>query len=392
MGVINGEVDGGATTPRVVDNDDTQPAAAPLSAGLPKSAGYTTFSTGGIPRTPGTAKEAERVEELELKARKFDRKDLAIKLKIRLAKVVLRSINCCCSIVVLALVISTFAIFYATRHLASRDIAGAEFRPWAVDTPQWPQIVTLVVACISMILSFSIMYSYWRGGHHMAERQALRVTVIAGALFLGTVIMWAAIIGIMQTARSNSDGKDIWGWACNDNKRRALFSDSVDYVLVCRQQDWVVVCAIIEISVEFLAILVYLFAFYRIFYSKKRLRKSMSVRDEARQELWLAQLKEKGDLEAVGSDDETSKNTAYNQLNANTRVVPEKSEVPILQAVPSAAKRHGSIAAASTNGTQNSGIPPVPPPPVLPAALAELQGPRSPRVVSFAAEPKSNAA
>ena len=378
-GVINGEIGGDSNT--TASRHSPSPTnehipAAPLSAHLPRSASIGPLSA-GLPRTPGTAKEADRVEHLELKARKHDRKDLAIKLKVRLAKVVLRSINCACSLVVLALVASTFAIFYATRHMAKRNDA----QPWATDTPQWPQIVTLVVACISLCLGLFIMYSYWRGGHNLAEKAALRATVIAGALFLLTVIMWASIIGIMQAARGSNDGKDIWGWACNDNTRRKLFQDSIDYTLVCRQQDWVVVCAIIEISVEFLAIMVYLFAFWRIFYSKRKLRKSMNLRDEARASLWLAQLKERGDDLEAGGADETSKNTAYNQLNSNTQVVPEKSSVPILQAVPMAARRNGSVVGTPTS----DGIPPVPPPPVLPAAIAEMQGgQRSPRVVSFA--------
>lgn len=417
IGVINGEIDGSSAAQK---HHDMHIPAAPLSAKLPMTAIYDTVSN-PIPRTPGTAKEVDRIEELEAKARKYDANDLAIKLRVRLAKVILRSINCACSIVVLAMVASTFAIFFATRHLAPRN----NLQPWAADTPQWPQIVTLVVACISLLLSLSIMYSYWRGGHKLAERAALRATVIAGILFVGMVIMWAVIIGIMQSSRANSNGHDIWDWACNDNTRRKLFADSVDYVLVCRQQDWVVVCAIIEISVEFLAIGVYMFGFYRIFVSKKRLRKSTMMRDDARSSLWLAQLRERGQLDDLENQhDETSKNTAYNTLCSRSQTVPEKNVVPILQAVPPAARRNhqqqqpqqmmqmqpmqpiqstspvsplsqrtpsppgtsGSNGSAGSAVSAGSYVPPVPPPPMLPAALAEMHGQaqRSPRVVSFA--------
>ncbi|TGZ78960.1 hypothetical protein EX30DRAFT_342817 [Ascodesmis nigricans] len=324
MGVVNGEV--GATVAPYTPVSPVSPSrdgefrfpAAPLSAGL---------------KTPGTAKEEARVQELEEKAILEDRKDLAIKLKVRLAKVVLRSINCACSLVVLALVSSTFAIFFATRNLAPRN----NFRPWAVDTPQWPQIVILVIACISLILSFGIMYGYWKGGHSRAERMALRATIFAGGVFIFTIVIWSIGIGVMQGSRDNNDDKDMWGWSCKDNMRKKLYQDTINYDLVCRQQDWVVVCAIIEIGVETLAIAVYLFAFYRLFYTKRRLRKSLQIRDEARSSLWLAKLQEQRDLEEGQPDAETAKNTAYNQLHSKTAYASPPVDghvVPILQAPP----------------------------------------------------------
>ncbi|KAF8247474.1 hypothetical protein K440DRAFT_298863 [Wilcoxina mikolae CBS 423.85] len=328
FGVVNGEVGGavnGEITGVAVSTPTEQFARypiAPLSAGL---------------KTSGTTREEIRVAELEEKAQQEDRRDLAVKLKVRLAKVVLRSINCACSMVVLALVSSTFAIFNATRNLAPRN----KFRPWSASTPTWPQIAILVISCISLFLSLCIMFSYWKGGHNRAERIALHATIFAGAVFIFTIAMWSAGIGIMQASRSGNDDQDLWGWACKDNIRRKLFQDSINYTLVCRQQDWVVVCAIIEISVEFIAICIYLFAFYRLFYTKRRLRKSMNVRDEARSSLWLAKLKEQKELEET--DPETSKNTTYNQLNFNsahlnsnsaTYEAEEGRVVPILQPAP----------------------------------------------------------
>ena len=102
MGPVNGEVGGApgymnADTPTSVQY--ARYPIAPLSAG---------------PRTGATTFEEQRVAELEDKAREEDKKDLvriypaflidghpltltkAVKLKVRLAKVVLRSINCAC--------------------------------------------------------------------------------------------------------------------------------------------------------------------------------------------------------------------------------------------------------------------------------------------------------
>jgi len=185
-----------------------------------------------------------------------------VKLKVRLAKVVLRSINCACrfvtplpppsvavlvltslcSLVVLALVASTFAIFNATRNLKPRN----GLPPWAMKTPTWPQITIIVIASISLALSLFIMYSYWKGGHNKAEKLALHATIFAGAVFIFTIAMWSAGIGIMQASRAGNDDKDLWGWSCKDNTRRKLFEDSIDYTLVCRQQ----VCIIARGSIE----------------------------------------------------------------------------------------------------------------------------------------------
>lgn len=341
MSVVNGEVGGAIVTQEIQTPTDqwARYPITPLSAGLKTS--NTMYSTN----------EEQRVAELEEKARAEDQRDLAVKLKVRLAKVVLRSINCACSLVVLALVASTFAIFNATRNLKPRN----GLPPWAIKTPTWPQITIIVIASISLALSLFIMYSYWKGGHNKAEKLALHATIFAGAVFIFTIAMWSAGIGIMQASRAGNDDKDLWGWSCKDNTRRKLFEDSIDYTLVCRQQDWVVVCAIIEISVEFLAICVYLFAFYRLFYTKRRLRKSMNVRDEARSSLWLAKLKEQKEAEADDADHETSRNTTYNQLNSKTAVfddadraeegrIEETRSVPILQPAP-VAKRAGGQAA-----------------------------------------------
>jgi hypothetical protein len=55
-------------------------------------------------------------------------------------------------------------------------------------------------------------------------------------------------------------------------------------------QNWSLICCIIEVVVEVIAIIIYGITFYR-YYTKRRLRKTMAVRDRARSDLYLAQLK-----------------------------------------------------------------------------------------------------
>jgi len=102
--------------------------------------------------------------------------------------------------------------------------------------------------------------------------------------------MWGIAAGILQGAKNNSGNKDVWGWSCVDNKRRQLFSEKVNYALVCRMQSWSLVCCLIEVVLESITIVLYGVVFYR-YYSKQRLRKSMDIRDRARSDLYLAQLR-----------------------------------------------------------------------------------------------------
>lgn len=108
--------------------------------------------------------------------------------------------------------------------------------PWAVATPQWPQIVVLCIAVVSLCISLYIMYGYWRGGHKRAEKVAVYWTVFAVGTFIFTIVMWAIAAGIMQGSRNSAEGKDLWGWACKDNVRRKLFEEDINYKLVCREQ------------------------------------------------------------------------------------------------------------------------------------------------------------
>jgi hypothetical protein len=148
-------------------------------------------------------------------------------------------------------------------------------------------------------------------------------------------------------------------------------------------KNWVIVCAIIEICAEVLTMGVYAFAVYRITYSKRKLRKSMNIRNEARSSVWMAKLKEQKQEEE--SDPETYMNTTYNQ-NSNTPYIEaeEGRAVPILQAPPPGP--HAKI----QQETDAMDVPLTPPltPPHMPAA-AERDVPLSPKSVSFQAPPHS---
>ena len=105
-----------------------------------------------------------------------------------------------------------------------------------------------------------------------------------------SLVLWVVTAVVLQHSKNNSNNKDMWGWSCVSNTRSDVFGDKVDYALICRLQNWALICIIIEVVIEVLCILLYSIVFYR-YYTKRRLFKSMDMLDRARSDLYLAQLR-----------------------------------------------------------------------------------------------------
>ncbi|KAL8694160.1 MAG: hypothetical protein Q9218_001157 [Villophora microphyllina] len=246
------------------------------------------------PGTPGrmlnplspTFREEQILEKHEGKAEKENARDLKSKTRVRMAKMCLRGVNFSCSLIVLSMLSATFTIFNASKNLPPRGKSP----PWAPHQQTWPQITLLCIACVSLAMSVGILYAYWKGGHRRAEKAAVYYTVFAIGFFIFSIVMWAIGAAILNESKKSGNSKDMWGWACKDGKRKDLFQEDVDYALVCRLQNWSLICAFIEIIVEVITIMIYGIVFYR-YYTKRRLHKSMDLRDRARSDLYLAQLR-----------------------------------------------------------------------------------------------------
>lgn len=104
------------------------------------------------------------------------------------------------------------------------------------------------------------------------------------------MLLWVVTAAVFQHSKNTSSNQDMWGWSCVNNHRSEVYSDKVDYQLVCRLQNWALICIIIEVVVEVICISLYSVVFYR-YYTKRRLHKSMDIRDRARSDLYLAQLR-----------------------------------------------------------------------------------------------------
>ncbi|OTA64646.1 hypothetical protein K449DRAFT_404162 [Hypoxylon sp. EC38] len=261
-----------------------------------------------------TFREEEILEKREKDTDKEQARDLGLKSKVRLAKFALRGVSFSCSTIILAMLSSSFAIFHATRSLPAQNGLPA----WSTGTNTWPQILVLSVSCVNLLICIAIFIGYCRGGHHRAEKVGVYYTLFAVGWFIASVILWAAAAGVLQFTRNNSGNQDMWGWACVQNHRADLFSQKVDYELVCRLQNWALICIIIEIVIDVITITLYSVVFYR-YYTKRRLAKSMDLRDRARSDLYLAQLRSQSAPNTPGFG---PKSPSYSQYAMSPRFPP----------------------------------------------------------------------
>ncbi|TWU76854.1 hypothetical protein ED733_006180 [Metarhizium rileyi] len=235
-----------------------------------------------------TFREEDILEKREASTDKEQLKDIKIKTRVRMAKFALRGVNFSCSLIILSMLSASFAIFNSTKSLA----AASKFTPWAPNTQQtaWPQKLILAMACVSLFACILVFVAYCRGGHKRATKVNTYYTMFAIGWFILSMLLWIATAVIFQHSKDSSSNKDMWGWACANNQREEIYHEKVNYALVCRLQNWALICVIIEVVVEVISIALYSIVFYR-FYSKRRLMKSMDMRDRARSDLYLAQLR-----------------------------------------------------------------------------------------------------
>ncbi|KAK3383242.1 hypothetical protein B0T24DRAFT_41336 [Lasiosphaeria ovina] len=233
-----------------------------------------------------TFKEEQVLDSREKSTAKTQKSDLKIKTRVRMAKFALRGVNFSCSLIILAMISSSFAIFNATKALPAMN----GLPPWASNTNSWPQKVVLACAGVSLLICITVFIGYCRGGHQRAEKVGVYYTMFAVGWFIFSMVMWALAAGLLQSSKNNSGNQDMWGWACVQNHRSELYKDKIDYALVCRLQNWSLICIIIELVVEVISITLYSIVFYR-YWSKRKLHKSMDMRDKARSDLYLAQLR-----------------------------------------------------------------------------------------------------
>lgn len=166
----------------------------------------------------------------------------------------------------IGLSITAFVLFTTTKDL--EPIAG--FNPWAEPTTLWPQILILIVACISFIASAIVIVGYLRHGHRGAESISYVTTI---AMVFGWAVwlaIWIAAGASLQRVRATGNRRDLWGWACaKHTPRYQVFHSKVDYDLMCRIQEWNFICSMINIGAWVASVSVMLFTAYRLWVRNK---------------------------------------------------------------------------------------------------------------------------
>ncbi|CAK7238183.1 hypothetical protein SEUCBS140593_010409 [Sporothrix eucalyptigena] len=225
------------------------------------------------PRYPGQ----EELQRLEAATDKEQAHDLKIKTRVRIAKFALRGVKLTCSLIVLSMMTASLALFHATRSLSALN----GFPPWAANTKTWPQKIVLAAACLSVAVSLLLFLGYCRRGHPWVKKLGAYERLFAIGWFLVNTTLWGLAAGVLQSTHADGHGQDLWGWSCANNERAQLFSQKINYALVCRLQNWSLVCIIIEIVLEGISIVLYCVVLYRI-HSRRRLHRAMEMRNRAR--------------------------------------------------------------------------------------------------------------
>ena len=167
---------------------------------------------------------------------------------------------------VIGLSVTAFTIFVSTKDLEPID----GLNPWARPTKLWPQILTLVVACLSFLASAIVILSYLRG-HKNAERRAYLTTI---ATVLGMIVwlaLWIAAGASLRRVKVTANRGDLWGWACaKNNVRYFSFRNHVNYDLMCKIQAWNFVCSMINIGAWVASASVMAFSAYRLGWLRRK--------------------------------------------------------------------------------------------------------------------------
>ncbi|KAJ6786325.1 hypothetical protein PWT90_11161 [Aphanocladium album] len=156
-----------------------------------------------------TFREEEMLEKREAGTDVEQARDLKIKTRVRMAKFALRGVNFSCSLIILAMISSSFAIFNATKQLPNQS----KMPSWAQNTKSWPQKLVLGMACVSLTACVVVFIAYCRGGHRRAEKVGTYYTMFAIGWFIVSMILWVVTAAIFQNSKNNSNNKDMWGWS-----------------------------------------------------------------------------------------------------------------------------------------------------------------------------------
>lgn len=166
----------------------------------------------------------------------------ALKARIRRLRVISRVLAFLISIAVFIPITLTLHKFLTTQN-TYHDVAGPDGSTtrrtaWAKDSKVWPTWMYFLIAGVSLLLNFVILFSY-KFGIETANKAAMVATTFTWVVMLGNLVVWSVAASLYRTEK-DKDGKsnDLWGWTCSAAARaiQKEFAKEVDFDRFCSVQ------------------------------------------------------------------------------------------------------------------------------------------------------------
>jgi len=141
------------------------------------------------------------------------------------------------------------------KFITTRDVFREVEKPdgtvirrtaWAKDSKVWPTWMYFLIAGISLLLNFIIIFSY-KFGVAAANKAAIVSTAFTWVVMLGNLVVWCVAAGLYRTEKDkNGKSNDLWGWTCSAAARQIQkeFAKEVDFNRFCNVQVSDLICSV----------------------------------------------------------------------------------------------------------------------------------------------------
>jgi hypothetical protein len=98
------------------------------------------------------------------------------------------------------------------------------------------EIILLVLSSFSLILSWSIIWGYIKGGHRLAEKRASLKSFTGLGLIVLDIVAWGVGGGIFLFSHQHTPNESVWHMSCHPSKVDSRLEEEADLKLLCRLQ------------------------------------------------------------------------------------------------------------------------------------------------------------
>ncbi|KAJ4348460.1 uncharacterized protein N0V89_009834 [Didymosphaeria variabile] len=200
--------------------------------------------------------------------RKAHKQDAALKARIRRLRVVSRVLAFLISIAVFVPISLTLHKFLTTQNVyrdVTKDGITTHRTAWAKDSKVWPTWMYFLIAGISVLLNFAIIFAY-KFGVEKANKVATVATAFTWVVMLGNLVVWCVAASLYRTEKDkNGKSNDLWGWTCSPAARaiQKEFAHEVDFDKFCTVQSISWYIGLVQVGTAALTVVTYVFVFVR---------------------------------------------------------------------------------------------------------------------------------